>query len=312
MCLIVYKQGEDASFSNNNFKRAINNGNEDGFGIMYVEDGRVKVEKSLGKPEEQLSLYKTLKGKDTFALHLRLKTHGEVDEENIHPFCILNKDDGDPIDLFMMHNGVIRCDSPDKAYCDSYNFAKYYLKPMLKADPYLIDNKYWQEMVVDYIGVTNKLLFMNSEGETWIINEDKGEYVDGSWLSSPHYIKGAKKDWYSSYNNGSNKSTYTGYGNRNYPYQCNTPVVNTEKEIEEAFESYPDDSKSTNLIQLPRKEIVTDPNEIIGIDDLVGEYIDVMGGMSINQINEIVLQEPDIATEIINELLYYYSFDNAS
>lgn len=164
MCLIVYKEGKDAHFSNRQFKNMLNR-NQDGLGIMWREEGRVKVIKSIGKSKDKFNIWKNIREKECYAMHARLKTHGDVDEVNCHPYPILSIDDGDPIDLYMMHNGTISsAPEYDKTKSDTWHFIEATIKPLAKGGmlEFLWNDEPFHQWIQSAIG-TSKLLFMRSD-----------------------------------------------------------------------------------------------------------------------------------------------------
>lgn len=198
MCLIVVKTDDDAKFSDENFTASFNR-NSDGIGMMWLEDGRVRVERLIGTLAQQKALFDRHKDKEVFAMHHRLATHGSKEKmfENCHPFKIMDMDDGDPMDIYLMHNGVISgYKQSDTTFSDTWNFVENHLKPILKADPELLYNDGFQIMVTDFIGGGNKLVVMSNhptEANVLIFNKDKGETVDKCWLSNTNNINTGKK-----------------------------------------------------------------------------------------------------------------------
>jgi len=220
MCLIVYKENEDAFFSNRQFKNMLKR-NEDGLGIMWRENGRVKVAKSVGNNKDKFNMWKSIREQtDQYAMHARLKTHGEIDIENCHPYKVLDIDDGDPIDMYMMHNGTIS-NAPtdmDKDKSDTWHFVEATIKPLAKAG--LIDliwkDAAFQKWISGCIA-HSKLLFMRSDdvdNPVIIFNYEKGEELRGCWLSnvmcSPmhNYRYDNNQNW----NRNQHRSHYAGYG----------------------------------------------------------------------------------------------------
>lgn len=247
MCLIVNKPTDQAFFSNTKFKNACST-NADGLGIMFVEDGRVNVVKSMGKAYEKLQLFKSFKSKEKFALHLRYATSGLESLDMCHPFEILNKDESG-VDLWMMHNGVIyeTTDYQSDA-SDTWHFVELYLKPMLQSDPTLIFNPNIQDMISKFIGTQNKLLFMDSNNEVVIINKKQGFDVDGCWLSNTYSVVAA--------------TTTCNYKNYDYDYKDeydNLPFYKSKYEQETGRTSYfPGDSI---------READTKEAEVLAIED---------------------------------------------
>lgn len=201
MCLIVVKNSKDGNFAESDFKLAYNR-NSDGMGIMFVRNGRLVVEKLMGNQNEQLKLYQRHKDRDAFVLHLRLKTHGEKNEANCHPFKILSIDDGDPIDLYAAHNGTISdAHTTDKTMSDSWNFFTNQIAPVLKKDHTLLYNAGFQALVNSAIGGNNKLVFMDNLKNILVFNTSKGTIKENCWLSNTNFIPTTTQS-YGSFKNG--------------------------------------------------------------------------------------------------------------
>lgn len=163
-------------------------GNRDGFGMMWVEDGRVKTEKSMQSWQGIMDLYKTKMDND-IAVHVRNATFGEKNIPNCHPYEVLSIDLGDKIDLWMMHNGTIRDVQVDKTMSDSWNFATKFLRGLLRKRPGLLQEKEFQTFLSAIIGA-NKLVFLDSKNRFTIVNEDLGAYhPTGVWLSTKNEVK---------------------------------------------------------------------------------------------------------------------------
>jgi len=189
MCLIVYKEDETSVFTNRQFKSMISR-NTDGFGIMWRENGRIKVERSVGSPREKFQLWQKYRNIDTYAMHARFTTHGKTNLDNCHPYKILDIDDGDPIDLYMMHNGVLsQAPEVNKDMSDTWHFVEYILKPIAKTNLALLwDSDEFHQWIQKVI-VGSKLLFMRSddvEFPTLILNHAAGKEEGNCWLSNAH------------------------------------------------------------------------------------------------------------------------------
>lgn len=195
MCLIVVKNGDDAEFNMENFERSFNR-NSDGMGIMWNDGGRIQVERVLGKLEQQRKVYRRHMNKDQFVLHHRFATHGAKTPAgllaNCHPYKIMDMDDGDPIDMYMAHNGVITSvETTDTDMSDTWNFVENHIKPILKADYNLLWSIGVQKMISNYIGNGNKLVILtnDTQGERsplLIFNKSAGTEVNGCWLSNTY------------------------------------------------------------------------------------------------------------------------------
>jgi predicted glutamine amidotransferase len=212
MCLIISKQETSANLPHYSIiEEAAIQGNDDGIGVMFVDDGRVVVEKAVfQKPAPawqnygigtygdesvavaQANFYKRYMHLDNVAFHLRYSTHGKRVKEMAHPFRVLKK--GELLntgkratkDLFMMHNGILDVKEVLSTHSDTWHFVKYYLRPILMDNPEHIYSDTFQEMLASFV-YGSKLVFMDSEGKQIIINEDDGLWHRGCWYSNNHY-----------------------------------------------------------------------------------------------------------------------------
>lgn len=103
--------------------------NPDGWGIMYLWEGKPKHRKGLDT-KSFFEAYDELGDLEMY-IHLRIKTHGNVTIKNAHPFVITGS--GEEV-FYLMHNGVfnIACDI-DANRSDSWHFAKKVVKPLIDA-----------------------------------------------------------------------------------------------------------------------------------------------------------------------------------
>lgn len=178
MCILIHHPA-NVSFSDellNDFYAH----NSDGFGAMYSEGGKLVVVKTLGKPQEINALYKdALKGRECI-IHYRMKTHGDIDLENCHPYKVTDE-------IWMAHNGILSMGNPvDKSKSDTWHFIKFMLRPALEANPMLIFDLDYQQYLEEMIGGSNKFAFMHSSGESVVINYDAGVEHEGAWLSNTY------------------------------------------------------------------------------------------------------------------------------
>tara|TARA_R110000803_G_scaffold80261_5_gene146079 strand:- start:16810 stop:17793 length:984 start_codon:yes stop_codon:yes gene_type:complete len=167
--------------------------NSHGFGLMYLnEDRRVVAEKILPNSyddiEEVLSKHPT----DVEAgYHFRLNTHGETAAEMSHPFKVLDYDKHGR-DLFLMHNGPrlpVRIEDNTKS--DTWHFVENILRPILVADPDLIEDAEFVRLMDRIVG-SDKLLFLDSEKGFIRVNEKAGTEKAGMWLSNTYSLNRSK------------------------------------------------------------------------------------------------------------------------
>lgn len=183
MCLIIKKP---ANFNfNDAWLKDFFSYNRDGFGIMYAEGGELIIDKKV--PKNDKAFLKAMKKVEDKAavIHLRMKTHGEINEANTHPYPVLNKDEHG-IDLWMMHNGVLHVaasDTPEMS--DTWHYIRDIIKPVLEVQPDMLHVPAFQELIAEHIG-NNRLAFMDNLGNVTIINEDQGTEFQGCWLSNTY------------------------------------------------------------------------------------------------------------------------------
>ena len=161
--------------------------NSDGIGVMSVHNNQLVIKKELPKTaNEFIKFYKdNIQGKNC-SFHLRMRTHGEIDLLNCHPYEILNKKD-DGLDMWLSHNGILSFgNDADKTKSDTWHYIKNYLKPMLKDNPSLAFNNAFIKVIGDHIGSSNKFVIMDSKNRQSVINRTSGVYWGGMWLSNTY------------------------------------------------------------------------------------------------------------------------------
>ena len=190
MCLII--QATKPEVITENMMNCAYLNNDDGFGLMFANKGKVHVHK-LGKPKSFKSINKlwdSYKNLDVpMGLHFRFNTNGESSKAMSHPYQVLTKEESNR-DIWLMHNGP-QLPTPmiDSNKSDTHQFVKWVLRPQLLNEPELLYNPDWQEMLSDMIG-SDKLLFLDSKTEEFtIINEEQGKTTDDMWLSNTYSLE---------------------------------------------------------------------------------------------------------------------------
>ena len=190
MCLII--QANKPQVITNNMMNCAYLNNDDGFGLMFANNGKVHVQK-IGKPKSFKAITKvwdSYKNLDTpIGVHFRFNTNGASSKSMSHPFQILSTQENGR-DLWVMHNGP-QLPTPmiDNDKSDTHQFIKWILKPQLVNAPDLLYNNDWQEKLGDTIG-SDKLLFLDSKTEEFtIINEQEGKQTDDMWLSNTYSLQ---------------------------------------------------------------------------------------------------------------------------
>lgn len=175
MCIAIYKpQGFhllDETIEN------CWNSNPDGAGFMYAENGVLHVKKGLMTLENFKTTYEPHKNKDC-VLHFRIRTHGDLDKENTHPFLV-DKNIG------VVHNGIISkiCTKTDPTKSDTWHFCQLHLSELAIDNHKFYQNPVYKELIESYIG-QSKLIFMDNEGNVEIFNEKLGSWNTECWFSN--------------------------------------------------------------------------------------------------------------------------------
>ena len=206
MCLII-KTDTPKQLSLQLLETAYNN-NSDGFGVMFCNQGKLHTQKIVPKTFKDIEkLWSKYNNLDVpMGLHFRFNTNGDTTRSMSHPFQILSKAKGDDRDMWVMHNGpMLPTPMIDDNKSDTHQFIKWVLRPQLSANPKLLYNAEWQDMIEELIG-SDKLLFLDGKTKEFVIyNEDEGKEVDNiGWLSNTYSIQP------------------TGFGARNYTYDFDT------------------------------------------------------------------------------------------
>ena len=153
--------------------------NPDGIGFAYADGGQVHVEK-FRKFEQFYKSYKRAvltHGKTSnFIVHFRYSTHGtENGIFNVHPFRVNER-------LVFAHNGMLDVDDHKKK-SDTQIFNETILQ---KLKPNFLNSDAVCSLIEGFIG-SDKLVFLNADGKTTIINESRGHWDGGVWFSNSSY-----------------------------------------------------------------------------------------------------------------------------
>lgn len=152
MCLIVYKP-EGRKFDRTVITNAMWS-NGDGWGLMWVVNGKIKTLKSVSMDTLFSTLDKLNEDSVAMSLHLRQATHGPIIKDNCHPFVSPCKE------FAMMHNGVISYTKMEGTESDTRAFCRETAWPLMTALGY--------EAAHDAIDLADKsgsrLIFVNRAG----------------------------------------------------------------------------------------------------------------------------------------------------
>lgn len=186
MCLLI-TQFENSPILDEDYLIDFYHYNPDGIGVMYEKNKRLIIKKLLPRsPLEIVDFYKShIQGK-ACAFHLRMRTHGDIDISNCHPYEVLNESDHG-IDLYLMHNGILRTgNSKDTSKSDTYHFIQDHLKPLLVEDPNYAFTDEFISIVGNEIGNSNKFVLMDNLGRQSIINANRGIFWQERWFSNTY------------------------------------------------------------------------------------------------------------------------------
>lgn len=243
MCLAIFKPaGQDIP---SEYLHNAAETNPDGAGIAYADGDKVHIDKGFFDGADTLiEMLKSLKDKPAI-VHLRYSTQGSVDDTNCHPFKVG--------EWAFAHNGVISKMPYHKKYSDTYLYAKNTMSSRIKS------NSDWPLLpkssakMAKEIG-SSKLVFLRGNGDSIIVNEKKGEWVDGVWYSNDYYKPKTRDSWWNSDPTGASCgwgaepfTTYSGgYGASVQPSQSRS-FVNGEIQCH-VCNTYLDDGDAAHII----------------------------------------------------------------
>ena len=154
--------------------------NPHGGGFMFTNGKQVlkfKEMKSFKKYWKAFLGYRELFPLSTFVCHFRISTHGQINEDNCHPFSVNPK-------LAFVHNGIIRKSPFSNEFSDTYMFNETILK---KLPTNFLDVEPIVSLIEAYIGSGSKLAFLNYDNTLHLINEAAGVWDNGIWYSNNGY-----------------------------------------------------------------------------------------------------------------------------
>lgn len=164
--------------------------NPDGFGAMFAVDGKIEVVKTLAKEDEIIKIYNEIVAGKEAIIHYRMKTHGDIDLDNCHPYRVTD-------DIWLAHNGILSEGNPvDKKKSDTWHYIEYVLRPTLTAQPELFDNPDFIEYLGTMIGSSNKFGLLRSDGKVQLVNRDSGVDHADLWLSNTYAWSPEKHGFY--------------------------------------------------------------------------------------------------------------------
>lgn len=224
MCLIIASKPNADKQPKENLLAAFKT-NDHGIGISYVENKCLKTKKWLTSNfddhliefEDFYQFYVNLPKEFPYLLHFRKSSAGTISQENLHPFEVNEN-------LVMAFNGTIsffnytKADKSDTAFLNDW-----ILKDLAELDQEFIHRYSTSTLLTHFIG-SNKMVFLDSEGEFTFFNEFKGEWNSKEtekknvWFSNDLWKKNMNKIKTST----SSSKTNTEYHNsRSYQIRTN-------------------------------------------------------------------------------------------
>ena len=298
MCLLVTQNQNSPALSDERLADFYSY-NSDGVGVMYSEKGMLVIEKALPKTaQEFIDFYRShIQGK-TCAYHLRMRTHGEIDLGNCHPYEVLNRSEHG-VNVWLMHNGILSTgNAKDPSRSDTWHYIVDFLRPMLKDNPAFMFHPSFSEIISKHIGNGNKFVLMNDDGLTITINESEGVYWAGLWLSNEYAwtssetatsspvndpelaqaqalekpvlkpLKPANSYWANDY--------YSDYGYKNYHYQGSIRTTDSDYMIESYLDDFLDqgykDAGNLSLFQVDGFSEMYGVNSFLDLADLLAHH----------------------------------------
>lgn len=267
MCIIVAKKKEvelpKIEYLENSFDF-----NNDGAGFMYVDRGKVVIDKGYMKFKDFKHQYEKLCKKfnnfkdKALVMHFRIGTSGTNSRENTHPYAI--SDNYKELhrtkvvtDLGVVHNGIIHSYTPTGKNKhntnDTQEFIMKYLYPLYKNYKDFYKNKYIMEGIGEITG--SKLTFLDTNEELYFV----GDFIeeDGVMYSNGSYEYG--KTYYYKYSSGKYEPTWD-TSTRNY-------LTSVAKMFDEAVEVDEKDVEVGDLLELEPTWYVGDGYNISKVGD---------------------------------------------
>lgn len=158
MCIIAIKPASAKRPTNEQFK-AMCQANPNGFGFMtWSKDKGLQVYKTMSE-KEYMKQVKKIPDEQPVVYHMRIATHGSVQQSNCHPFL------SDDKHWAFAHNGILSIQN-EGDMTDSETFFRRLAVPLLKHGFRPNDNGDFDAMVNTIIGAS-KFVFMDAHGKIY-------------------------------------------------------------------------------------------------------------------------------------------------
>lgn len=289
MCIAIVKT-KNGTITDEMLRNCFKN-NPDGAGIAYIKDNQLYVIKGIFNEDEFVTTVRKAESETDkpMLIHCRISTSGLVDVDNSHPHVVNDS-------TVMIHNGILDIDVPKNSKkSDTVLFIERYLKD-LPID--FIYNKAILRLIEDKIGVCNKFIFLNTNGDYAIVNESAGHWISGVWYSNYSY------EDYSLYKYSNSKSLYE-YEDEEYKHYYGMTrdefldiFVTNNKDIIKEYEKHIDNLQQDELIGLGSTPVINIETNELRADD---GWLDL---------NKFYLFELDDSLQDLYDYKYYqYDYD---
>lgn len=174
MCIAILKPS-DKTLDRDLLQTCADN-NPDGCGFAYNDGDKVIIKKFM-EFNSFWKEYKKVQENKTMLIHFRIATHGNVELANCHPFKLNNH-------MALIHNGVI---SGYGSRTENLSDTRDFIDKVIGNISYKMwKNPSFIKLVGSAIG-SSKFVILDNNGNYYIVNEEKGEWVDGVWFSNSTY-----------------------------------------------------------------------------------------------------------------------------
>lgn len=184
MCIIVAKEKGVKLPTKSVLKTCFDN-NSDGAGLMYVQDGKVIIDKGYMNFKDFYKRINKLKKRfnsdlkdKAIVFHFRIGTSGENDKKTTHPFPI--SDNSEDLkktyfktDLGMAHNGIISNYVYGKDLSDTQNFVKDYVSVFKSLNKKFFLNESVMKLIEKE--ANSKLCFLDNKENIYYLGDFKEE-----------------------------------------------------------------------------------------------------------------------------------------
>ena len=158
--------------------------NPDGFGYGYFKNG-IKITKNVKATRSILNDFINNRLENIerdYIVHFRIATTGKISNLTTHPF-VVNRN------LIFCHNGILSDFSKGLSMQDiKSDTMEFNSKILQKLPTNFIKQDCYKYLLEEAIGICNKMILLQSDGTTMILNEKQGHWDKGIWYSNHSYL----------------------------------------------------------------------------------------------------------------------------